>query len=260
MFNATRSALGIFIPAIAGLIITYFNFNILFLIVIVLYFVSGVPYLIIPQVKEEYCWSFKETWKQVFSRERRKIVLAYMADGAENIVGVIIWPIFIFQLLKGNYFQVGAISTLIIGATVLAQLLLGKFIDSRFKKENVLRWGSFLYAAGWIVKVFIVTAYQIFLAGVYHSFTKIFVRTSVDSLTYELAADQGHYVDEFTVIHEIALNMGKAIMSLSIIIMSFFFGIQWVFILAALAVMSLNLLGRLKFKKFEEDRKEDLVL
>jgi len=251
MFNATRSALGIFIPVIAGLIIVYFNFNILFLIVIILYFASGIPYLIMPSIKEEFSWTFKETWRQFFSKKRRKVVLAYMADGAENIVGIVVWPIFIFQLLKGNYFQVGAISTLIIGATVLIQLVLGKVIDLKVRKEKVLRWGSFFYAVGWVVKTFIVTAYQIFLTGIYHNITNIFVRTSVDSLTYELAADEGHYVDEFTVIHEMAISIGKGLMAFSIILISLYFEIQWVFVLAALAVMFLNLLGKRELKQLD---------
>ncbi|MBU1177176.1 MAG: MFS transporter [Patescibacteria group bacterium] len=244
IIEATRSTLGVFIPLIAGIIVSYFSFDVLFIIAIILYLLSGIPYLTIPRTREKFVWTVKETWKQFFSKKRRNTVLAYIADGSENIIGVTVWPIFIYQLLDGNYFKVGAISTLIIAISVIAQLFLGKYIDSKAKKENILKWGSFLYSFGWLIKVFISTAFQIFVVGAYHSITCIFLRTPFDALTYEIAADQEHYVDEFTVLHEMALNFGRVLMIILIIIISFFFDIQWVFVLAALASMVFNLLEK----------------
>ncbi|MEA2113159.1 MAG: MFS transporter [Patescibacteria group bacterium] len=243
ILNASRLSAGIFIPLVAGYVISQFGFNVLFFIAIVLYLVSGVPYLVIPRTREKFSWSFLETWRQFFSREKRKIVLAYAADGAENVVGLVVWPIFIYQLLNGDYFKVGAISTLIIGFTVVAQLLLGKTMDLKSSKEGVLKWGSFFYSAGWVIKIFISTAFHIFMVGAYHSIAKIFLRTPFDALTYEIAADQGHYVDEFTVLHEIAINFGRTLMVVLIVCASFFFAVQWTFILAAAAAIVFNLLS-----------------
>ena len=50
-----------------------------------------------------------------------------MANGAENAIGVIIWPIFIWQLLEGDYVKVGAISSLIVFVTIAMQLSVGKY-------------------------------------------------------------------------------------------------------------------------------------
>jgi len=243
VLNVSRLAAGVFIPLIAGYIISRFGFNVLFLIAIILYLISGIPYLTIPRTREKFSWSFLETWRQFFSRERRKMVLAYAADGAENVVGLVIWPIFIYQLLDGDYFRVGAISTFIIGFTVVAQLFLGKIMDLKTSKEGVLKWGSLFYSAGWVIKIFISTAFHIFMVGAYHSVAKIFLRTPFDALTYEIAADQGHYVDEFTVLHEIAIGLGRVLMITLIVCASFYFAIQWTFILAAAAAIVFNLLS-----------------
>ncbi|MCG2809306.1 MAG: hypothetical protein L6275_03130, partial [Candidatus Portnoybacteria bacterium] len=101
----------------------------------------------------------------------------------------------------------------------------------------------FLYSAGWVVKIFITTAFHIFMVGAYHSVAKIFLRTPFDALTYEIAANQGHFVDEFTVLHEIAINFGKALMVLLIVVISFYLAIQWTFILAAASAIVFNLLS-----------------
>jgi len=244
MINATRLILGIFIPLIAGFIITRFNFDVLFVIAIILYLISGIPYLTIPHTREKFSWTFKQTWQQFFSKKRRKINLAYIADGAENVVGIVVWPIFIYQLLNGDYFKIGAISTLIIGVTVIVQLVLGRYIDVESSQKRVLKWGSLFYSAGWIIKIFISTAFQIFVVGVYHGIASIFLRTPFDALTYEIAADQEHYVDEFTVLHEMSIQLGKSLMIVLVILISLCFAIQWVFVLAALATIVFNLLQR----------------
>ncbi|MAF20868.1 MAG: hypothetical protein CMI55_04315 [Parcubacteria group bacterium] len=61
-------------------------------------------------------------------------------------------------------------------------------------------------------------------------------------MAYGAAADQGHYVDEFTVLKEMAINFGKTLMVVLVVIVSLYFSIQWVFILAALASVVVNLL------------------
>ncbi len=251
MLSATRMILGVFIPIISGFIIVRFGFDVLFVIAIILWLVSGIPYLTLPRTKEKFSWSLKKTWQEFFSKERRKMVLVYMADGAENMVGLVVWPIFIFQVLKGNYFQVGAISTLIIGFTVSLQLVIGKLIDVKISKKKALKWGTLLYSSGWVIKIFVSTAFQIFIAGAYHSVTDILLRTPFDALTYEIAADQGHYVDEFTVLREMALQSGRLIMAVLIIIVSLSFAIQWVFALAALVSIVFNLLekGEIRFSR-----------
>lgn len=251
VLEASRHILGIFIPIIAGYIVARFSFDVLFLIGVILFLVSGIPYLMIPRTREKFSWSLSETWQQFFSKEKRKVVLAYFAYGAETVVGIVVWPIFIYQLLKGNYFQVGAISTLIIGFAVILQLALGKYIDLKSAKEKVLGWGSVFYALGWLIKIFIETAFQIFVVGAYHSVSRIFLQTPFNALSYEIAADQGHYVDEFTVLHQMADSLGRAFMGILVIIVSFYLAIQWTFLLAALAAIIFNLLGGYNYERIK---------
>ena len=69
MLNATRLILGIFIPLIAGFVIMRFGFDVLFVIAIILYFVSGIPYLTIPHTMEKFSWTWKQTWQKFFSKK-----------------------------------------------------------------------------------------------------------------------------------------------------------------------------------------------
>lgn len=239
---ATRRVISVFIPLAAGFLVSRFGFDALFMIAIILYLTSGIPYITIPRTQEKFSWTYPETLKRFFSKKNRKIIAAYMAYGSEEVVGFVIWPIFIFQILKGNYFEVGALSSLIICVTVVLQLVLGKYIDGGGRKR-ILQVGSVLYSLGWIAKIFIATAFQIFIVGSYHSFARIFLRTPFNAMTYEMAADEGHYVDEFTVIKEMAVSAGKTLMAILAIIISLFVAVKWTFAIAAAAVLLFNLLS-----------------
>ncbi len=229
------------LPISAGWIIFKFGYDYLFILAVVVCLCSLIPFSFLPRTQEKFSWSYWETWKEFFSRKRRRQVLAYAGNGAEDLVGVLIWPIFIWEILHGNYFEVGAISSLIVAVTVVFQLTVGRLSDS-LDKNKMITVGNFFYATGWIFKIFIATAFQIFLASTYHSLTKIFSRTPFDTLTYEKAADQGHFVDEFTVIHEMAFNAGKVLMILFSLLLISLTGIKWTFILAALASLFMNFL------------------
>jgi YQGE family putative transporter len=239
---AGATIIGIVMPVIAGALISRYSFNFVFLLEIIATMFELIPFMMLPRTRESFCWSYRETLKHFFCRPNRKLIIAHMASGAENVVSFLIWPIFIFLLLDGQYLKVGIISSLISAATVLLQLAIGNWTD-KFDKRKLIRTGSFLYSIGWVVKAIIATAFQIFIAGVYHSFADIVMRTPFDSLNYEIAADQGHYVDEYTVIKEMAVQSGRVIMILVVVVLlGFSLALQWVFLLAAFASLAFNLI------------------
>jgi MFS family permease len=241
------SILGALAPLCAGVMIERSGFDLVFSIAMFLMLISMIPYFKLKRTHEPYSWSYSQTWRQLFLKKNQAMILPLVADGAENVVGVIVWPIFIFTILEGNYLEVGAISTLIIGATIVIQLLTGSLVDTSAKK-SVLRFGSMLYSLGWVIKIFVATAFHIFVAGIYHNIMKIFMRTSFDTLVYEIAADQGHFVDEFSTLREIAIGIGRILMLSLAIILSIHTSIEWTFALAAIASLMFNLLYSKKLR------------
>ncbi len=238
---ATKAFLSILMPIAAGFLITIYGFNIVFVIVLILLASVVIPFLALPNAQETFSWTAWQTIKNLFKKDNRKLVVANIANGAENVVGLIIWPIFIWQILKGNFLEMGAISSGIILITILLQLIAGKYVDL-LDKRSMLRWGTGFYAIGWLAKTFILTASQIFILGAYHSITQIFKDTPFDSLNYEIVADKGHYVDEFTVLREVSVHIGKIIMLALAVYLSLNFGLNITFILAALASLFINVL------------------
>ena len=231
------SALG---PIAAGWMIEHSGFGSLFLLSTVLFFFAVIPFSIVPKTREKFVWGYRETLRHLTSSKNRHMVLGLMASGAENTIGLIVWPIFIFLLLDGDYLEVGALSSFIVVGTIVLQLLAGKYLDKMTKKEKMLRVGSALISFGWVLKIFVVTAFHIFAAGLYHSLTRILTKTSIETMFYELAADSGHYIDEYTVLREMAINVGNVVALSLVILISLYLPIQWTFIVAATASILLN--------------------
>jgi len=259
LMSISQVVLGAMMPLLAGWILNYYNYGVLFLLGTVIFLLALIPFAKLPKVEENYSWGYRQTFKEFLSAKRRKTLIAYIGDGAESMVGLIIWPIFIWQLLDGNYFEVGVISSLIVIVTVALQIVVGKYID-KGNKQKMLKYGSGLYALGWVFKIFIATAFQIFIASTYHSLVRVFARTSFDTLNYEMAADQGHYVDEYTVLREMAVSFGRMLMSLLIIFLISKFNLEWSFILAALAALTMNFLAGVGDAKEEGRVKKKLGL
>ncbi len=240
-FSSISSIVSIFIPFFAGWVIDKHGFETLFLLALVLIATSIVPLFMVRPTYEKFTYSFKKTWHKLFSKSYRRIFGSYLADGVENSIGVIIWPIFIFQLLEGDFLAVGAVSSAIVLVTVVVRMLMGKLTD-KYNKKKLLKIGSYLYALGWFVKIFVATGFQIFIASTYHNFAGIVMRTPFSALIYEKAADAGHYVDEQSVLREMSLNMGRSIGIILLLVLVSFVGLQWTFVLAAVASLFINLL------------------
>jgi len=242
MIFATKSFLAIIMPIFAGFLLNFFgNFDVVFSIAIVIYLLAGIPFIKLPHTRERYSWSYAKTVKKFFKKENRGMVLGNMADGAENAAALIIWPIFIWEILNGDYLAAGGISSLIVFVTVIIQLFVGKYVDI-FSKRRMLHWGSLFYAVGWFMKVFVVSALHIFVIGAYHKFAQVFKDTPFSTLNYEYIADQGHYVDEYTVLREMSSHFGRSLVLILAVVVSFSFGLNWTFALAALASLLINLL------------------
>ena len=248
---AAATVFGVALPAISGFIIDRSGFSAVFIITIIILLAVFFPFMFLPRTREKFSWTYGETLRHFFAPRNRNLIFAHMASGAENIIGTLIWPIFIWTMLKGEYFKVGVILAFIAGVTIILQLLVGNWTD-KFNKRKLLKLGTFLYAAGWILKATIVSAFQIFFVGVYHNFSAIIMRTPFDSLTYELAADQGHFVDEFTVIKEMAVQLGRILMIIAASILLVFASVKLTFLLAAAAALSFNLIPEEKLLEIKK--------
>ena len=230
-------------PILAGWLVMTNNFEMYFAIVVLLTLAAAVPVLRLPVVKETFSWGYWQTWRHVFKKKNHSMVSAFFADGAQSIVGVVIWPLFIYQILEGDFLEMGIIGSLVVVVTIVLRLAAGHLTD-HMKKARMIHAGSVLFSLGWVLKAFAATAMHIFLASAFHNFAAILVRTPFDTLVYERMADQGHYIDEYSVLREIASTGGRVLMLIALSVLVAAFGLTIAFYLAALFALLMNALNK----------------
>jgi len=232
-------------PIAAGFIISNAGYTALFGTIIVLLIAATISYAYVPETPTHFDWSWRETWRQFRSPKLRGLVVGEFAFGAETIVNVVIWPIFLYQILNGDMFSIGALSTVIVGVTIILQLLLGRYLDKKgSSKEKTLRNASVLYAIGWIFKIFVLSAAQVFFVGLYHNVVKIFTQTPFTAIIYDMSAGQGTLVDEYTVLREMANHLGRAASLVAAALLTLVIPLGWTFVVAVLASLMLNMVYR----------------
>lgn len=223
-------------PLLGGFLASRFGFPALFVTAAIIALIAMVPLVFIAPVRAQFTYTYGETFRRLFRWGHRRMVLSHLALGALAVVETVFWPVFIFVILTRDVFEVGAVSSLIVLALVAINLIVGAVTD-RYSKQRLLRFGTLFLAAGWLLRSVVQNASQIFLTSTFYNFGNSLFITPFQALYYERAADQGHYVDEYTVIREVALNIGKVLMLLVMIGVVFYFGPTAVFYIAALMAL-----------------------
>lgn len=237
IFSVVSLITSIFLPTLSAVLIGQFGFSFVFILSVLVMLCSTIPYVWIPTIPETYSWTVLETWRSFLCRCKSRVAIGFIAEGVEDIIALYLWPIFLYQLFTGDLLNVGTVSTLIIAGTIILQLLVGRWIDQSKKADSALKWGSTLYAIGWIIKMFVATVIEVFVVGVYHSISKVFTETPRTSVAYDISSENDAYIDEYTVLREMFINMGRMIGAVLVVLISLVTSVQWLFIIGAIAAL-----------------------
>lgn len=241
MIFSLSSLLSIIAPVVGGFLMDSWGFALLSIVSMIVCVLAIIPFWFLPITQETMSWSYWETIRYFFHPYNRRMVTAYMSDGAVGAINTVFWPLFIYTILDGKYQAVGGITGGVLLLGVILRLFIGNILD-RYRKVKMVRWGTFLNSSAWLIKVLAASAFQVFLVSIYHTLALIVLRTSLDTLVYEKAADRGHYIDEYTLIKEMAMHLGKVIILCAVAGILVIFPIQAAFVLAAFVSLFIILL------------------
>lgn len=246
--SAMASLIGVVTPIVGGFIIASSGYaTVMFLAFLCI--ALALPSLYwVKAAQERFVFSFTQTWRVLFSKPYRSFLAVYMAEGAETIVGLLFWPLFLYDMSRGDYVSVGLNSGLIVAFTIVLELVIGYLSDHQ-KSARLLKTGIGLSSLGWIAKACVTSLSQAVLAGVFHSFSLILMRVPFQAKMYALAADAGHYIDEYTVLREMALCLGRIVMLVLCLLTMTFLGFASGFVLAAIATIGFVYIIKLPFER-----------
>lgn len=225
------------IPLISSFIIIKLGFSTLFAIATLITLSSIIPLTSIKTTYETYTFGYLETFRNVFKKNNRPLFLSHFGNGMQSIIGSVIWPIFIFMIFDEKYSTFGIVASLSIVSMVILKFAIGYISDKFKKKDKILKTSGLLHSTGWLLKMFIDTPTEVFMVDTYHNIGKVSQDMVYSHSLYEHAADNGTFIDEYVVLRETSLNLGRIFMLLVTIPIIMFFPIKITFIFAAIATL-----------------------
>lgn len=219
-----ESLAGILGPFLGGVIIVAFGFPTLFIAVCVMALLSVAPLL---STKEQFTpteFSYGEQYRVLAAPENRRRAIGYLGY-AEELIVLTVWPIFIFVTI-GNAAGTGVAIALSALATATITAISGHMTDNHHRRE-VLRAGTLLYAAGWLLRLFVRNGASVFFVDFFSRTSKNMLTVPVMSELYAFANDH-HGVVKSVIFFEMALTVGKACAAGFLMVIFFFFPASFV--------------------------------
>lgn len=202
-------------PAFGGLMITWFGFNGLFLFVVTAIILSSVPLFLTRVSPPQEKFSYWDSFWLPFTSQHLRSTLGYFGLGEELIL-LTVWPIFLFLTFK-SFSALGwavALATLVTAMTIL---YLGKIID-RGGRGRLIRWGTWLTAANWLVRPWLRHVPAVLTSDLLGRIAKNSTFVGITSLTYEKALKERTIIER-SVFFEQGFALGKAFIAAAVIVL-----------------------------------------
>jgi hypothetical protein len=159
---------------------------------------------------ERFSWRYRETFAELFSPLNAGPLVLLIADGIQGVTLLLLWPMTVYLLLDQSYVMLGLILTL----TLLLALFLKEPVRRIFRYARIGRSHTALAIivfASWLARLGVGTPLQVLAADLAHHALAGPRRFAIDTLSFDQAADGGHFVDEYTALKEMGMAIGRLI-------------------------------------------------
>lgn len=217
---------GILGPLLAGIILNYWNFNILFVIISLLILLSSVPLFLSKDYKPESHLTFKE----IVSHLKNKRSLAYFSEGAVSFAAGILWPLFIYIILT-DYLKFGLLFSAFAVLSLFVFYLVGMVVQHN-KARKILILGGILFGVTIFFRAFITNLIGVIIVTFFGIITWGMMMVSMHKLIY-LKVRKERRLSEI-ISRELILQIGRIFIILILIFTNSF---QISFIVAGISVV-----------------------
>jgi len=240
LFSGVIRATRIVGPLLGGLVLYFFSFKVLFVVAATISFLAIFPMF---STKEEFASGFFP-YKKCFLRIRdayrpykRKFFLSFLGFG-EEIVSIMLWPLFIFLVVR-NYASLGGIVSISSLFALFFSLYIGKMVDKRDKrgKKTILSFGTALYALLWPIRAFLTTVWGVFGANVISANLTQVVYNPLVAFAYQKGDERGHL--KYIIFLMMGIAAGKALMCFLLLLLILVFGLNWYLIFGVAGLWTL---------------------
>ncbi|MFC2133916.1 hypothetical protein ACFLTH_04805 [Bacteroidota bacterium] len=202
-------------PFFGAIMITYFSFNVLFIIVILVLILSIVPQFFSSEVHEPF--EFK--LGKIFRKEERGHSGVYFAEGFRDYAARIFWPILMFFLLI-NITGIGGIYTISSAILAIFTIYIGRKIHAHNKKK-ILRIGAIIHTFTLAIRTLLKTVSIIAVVQGFGALSFSMIQVPFQSMFYNNSKTKGIAYSVYA--RELYLSLGRIAVVLLLMALLLFF-------------------------------------
>jgi len=196
--------ISILAPVIGGLVAFYFNFLILFVFVGAFLILSIIPLFFGKEVKERFSFRFKN----VFNLKYFGDILGFIGHGAKGVGDGILWPLFLFLVLK-SYVAIGGLASLSGILAAFVSYIVG-ILSDKFNKRTFIMVGGFLNSISWFIRHLYQSVAGVSVISFYSSMTSMIFEGPIGALVYDKLGKHKSKL-EYLVFRQISLTLGMLV-------------------------------------------------
>ena len=149
-------------PFVAGILVFYFGFSVMFLVSVAILILSVIPLFGMKRHKRHENYSFKKAISFIKNRNifTRSMFTWALADGVQTYL----WPIYLF-LVVGGYLVFGIVGSIAMVANAIAIWVVGKYYDKRAHRKLFLG-SSFMVSLTWATRFLSLSSLGIIVSDV----------------------------------------------------------------------------------------------
>lgn len=197
---------GIVGPMFGGVMIESLGFPALFGVAGLLILASNVRALASPEPHDGGRFEALPAFGRLVDPARRRELVGVLGFG-EDLFGLVIWPIFIYETLGGTTVT-GALVSVSLLVTAMLSLFIGRVADAQ-SRHAVLRTGTIFMSFAWLVRALAGGPLAVFGADAFYRFSGETTWIPFLSLVYSRARRGGKEMLERIVFFEQALALSK---------------------------------------------------
>ncbi|MFA6461739.1 MAG: MFS transporter [Candidatus Woesearchaeota archaeon] len=168
-------------PILGGLLINLLGFKPVFLFTGILLFISAFFLFLSKDQHTRYHFSLTS----LFDPKEWKNYLFFISRGTRALAAGVIWPLFIFVILK-DYLSLGIVESILAGISAFLLWFMGRYSD-HLNKHKILHWTTWFEALSWGGRALVTTIDQILSVTIFGSLTYGIFEAPAGALEYDKA-------------------------------------------------------------------------
>lgn len=210
--NIVGTAVHVIGPAAGGFILVFLGFKLLFAFVSVLLVLSAIPLFFSKDGHDAFNFSITG----IFKGRKIRDYIGFSAYAVEGGINMALWPLYIFFAVLNSYSTLGMVSSVSLFVSLIFTFFVGRLAD--IKRKLLLKIGSFLNAAVWMIRTMVATSLQVFAVDSLYGITQTLVNIPFEAISYDKAHKQGLF--KFIMFREILINLSRGLFYMVIAVIS----------------------------------------